>query len=96
MHHSSESAPEMDEEIRRNLKLGATGKFPEGKLNKTDEGEIAFAIRVEHNKIVIDFGTSVTWLGMDAAQATGLAKLLLEKTAQIRRNRLASAAKPKE
>lgn len=32
-------------------KLGATGNFPNGKISKTDEGEIAFAVGCDKNTV---------------------------------------------
>lgn len=59
--------------------IGATGKFPQGKLNKTDEGELCFAIAGDPKtkKVLIEFGKSVEWLGLDPIQARGLAEILL-------------------
>lgn len=84
-HHS-------DEEFNRSLanmfaqkeKLGATGKFPQGKLVGHDEGEIRFAVGVKDRKVVIDFGTSVKWMGMDRNQAIELADLLIKHATTIK------------
>ena len=80
-HHGSE----IPEELLKSLKeegIGATGKFPEGKLNPTDEGEIRFAVAIENNKIVLHFGKPVAWLGCTKEQAMDIAKAIIEK-AQI-------------
>lgn len=58
---------------------GALGDFPEGQLTKTDEGAIQFAIGEKDGKVVVDFGTSVHWLGMSPQQAAAFASLLLKK-----------------
>jgi len=58
--------------------LGATKKFPEGKLNKSDEGEIKFAVGSEKGKVILDFGTSVTWVGMTPAQAKQVGMALIK------------------
>lgn len=57
--------------------FGATGNFPMGELDKTDEGEIAFGVTSHRGKVIIDFGKPVAWLGMDARQAASLAALLI-------------------
>lgn len=62
-----------------NLTLGATGQFPEGKLNDDDEGEIRIAIGATGGKVVIDFGKPVAWLGFTTQQAREIAASLLEK-----------------
>ena len=61
--------------------VGATGEFPEGKLNQNDEGEIRFGVAAdrEHNKIILNFGKPVAWIGMSPGQAIALADLLRSK-----------------
>jgi len=62
------------------MKLGATGKFPDGKLRPDDEGGLTAAVAVDKNGMVfIDFGKSITWLALPKEDAIALAKLLLEK-----------------
>lgn len=94
MHHSSRPDPEMKRRLRSmfegatapdyirsrqaNAKLGATGKFPEGKLTEADEGEIQFRVGTTNQKVIIDFGQEVSWLGMDAKQARELANILYD------------------
>lgn len=59
---------------------GATGKFPQGKMDDTDEGEIGIVITYDKlNGVVrIDFGKPVAWLGLPPQGATELAHLLLK------------------
>lgn len=63
--------------------LGATGEFPQGKLNKSDEGELRMAIYVENSKIVINFGKDLSWLGLDKDTALALAENLKQKANEI-------------
>lgn len=67
-------------------KLGATGKYPQGKLSSTDEGEIQFAVGSDPRarKVVIDFGKPVAWLGMDPGDAEVLAQKLIEHARRAR------------
>lgn len=67
-------------EMKKPLKLGATGRFPEGKLNSDDEGELRFEVAFDPlNGIVrIDFGKPVTWLGLSPETAIAFAELLLK------------------
>jgi hypothetical protein len=59
-------------------KLGATGKFPKGKLNKTDEGELRFAIGPHvSGGIGIEFGKAVKWIVLPKETAIQMAFLLL-------------------
>lgn len=88
MHHSSNMDPELRrrfEEIAeengeleklRRPRLGATGRFPEGKLTQNDEGEIAIAIAHTDKKVVIDFGKPIAWIGFSPQQARDIAAAL--------------------
>lgn len=65
--------------MTRKPKLGATGAFPHGKLNKDDEGELRLAIGITRNGLVrIDFGKPVAWLAMTKADAVEFAGVLLK------------------
>lgn len=65
--------------------LGATGRYPEGKLGAHDEGEIAFAVAADpkNKKVLINFGKPVAFLGMNREQAVALAHLLIQKAMEI-------------
>jgi len=60
------------------------GSFSKGKMTPTDEGDLAYRIAADkpHQKIVIDFGKPVAWIGFDIEAATELrdhlTSLLLE------------------
>lgn len=98
-HHGSEPFDEMPEDPERKMarnKLmrdllsttgfrGALGDFPEGKLTKTDEGSIQFAIGEKDGKVVIDYGTPVHWIGMTPQQAAEFASLLLKRAREVAR-----------
>lgn len=61
------------------MKLGASGRFPQGKLNADDEGELAMAIAYDPKEGVVKlhFGKPVAWLGLPPKEAVQLANLLL-------------------
>lgn len=61
-------------------KLGALGSYSQGKLDARDKGDLALAITADRQrKIVrIDFGTEVSWLGMEAHQARMFGETLLK------------------
>lgn len=61
------------------MPLGPTGKFPKGKMNKQDEGELKIAIFESADKVVINFGKAVTWVGLDADGALEFAEKIKEK-----------------
>ena len=58
---------------------GATGDYPDGIINKSDEGalNIRMGIDPSNGKFILDFGTKVTWIGMDKGQAIDFAKNIL-------------------
>jgi len=76
-HHSQEDQERILDELNQmNTVLGETGKFPDGELNKDDEGEIVFALAVHNNRIIMHFGKSVAWVGMKPDEARSLAAVL--------------------
>ena len=56
--------------------IGATGRFPEGKLTHSDEGEIRFAVSHAQGKVLIHFGKPVAWLGLGRHHVVALIKIL--------------------
>lgn len=91
-HHGS--FPERDEErhyvvdaLRKQMEqeaktigLGSTRAFPQGVVNDLDEGEIQFAVKgdPERQKVFINFGKSVDFVGMTPQQAIDLAQCLVK------------------
>jgi hypothetical protein len=61
----------------RDEQLGATGQYPQGKLVGHDEGELSFGVTNYEGKVILNFNTSVHWLGMDPDQARLLARSLM-------------------
>ena len=70
MHHDAENSFLADEL----LDLGATGKFPGGKLTSTDAGEIVFEVAADlpRQLVIVDFGTSVRSLALSLSQVQDL------------------------
>lgn len=62
---------------RHNKRLGATGRYPSGKLNSSDEGELKMAVSVRDGLVHIDFGKSVQWFAMPPALAVKFAELIV-------------------
>jgi hypothetical protein len=65
----------LEEQTR--VSLGATGRFPEGKIHPSDEGEIRIAIGSGNGKVVIEFGKPTAWIGFTADQARLIASDLI-------------------
>lgn len=66
-------------------KFGATGQFPDGKMNADDEGEIQFGITNNGSEVILNFGKPVTWLGMPPSLARQLAAMLTKHADQADR-----------
>lgn len=64
--------------------FGATGRYPMGEIDKTDEGEIIFDVASHRGKVIINFGKPVSWLGLDARQCAMLAQLLIQHATRCR------------
>lgn len=69
----------------KGFKLGATGRYPYGKADATDEGELRMALAADHgNGIVrVEFGTPTAWLGLPAREARALAAGLIKKADEL-------------
>ena len=77
-HHGS-----IPPDIAKEMGLGATGEFPQGKITEDDEGEIKLAVYHRENKVIMDFGKSTAWIGFDAQQAGELASTLIKHAREI-------------
>ena len=80
MHHGQEPLP--DELIEG--ELGATKRYPDGRLRPDDKGEIRFGVTVLNGKVGLHFGPKpVTWVGMTRGQANDLADILRQRASEI-------------
>ena len=63
------------------MKLGPSGKFPAGRVDRTDRGEIGIAVSAirSHKLVRVDFGTSLTWFAMGPDQARAFAAELTQR-----------------
>lgn len=67
------------------ITFGATGEFPDGKLNELDEGGIRFGITVVDGKLIMNFGAKpITWIGFTKAEAIDLIKYLNNRISELR------------
>lgn len=90
-HHSEE--PFNKEEFERLIQKmkdtsdfrGAIGAYPQGMLTKSDEGAIQFAVGEKDGKVILDFGTPVSWIGMNAQDAADLAQTLFKWAREVGR-----------
>lgn len=60
------------------VELGATGNYPHGKLDETDEGELRIGITHDpvDGVVKIAFGKLISWLALEAIEAEALADLI--------------------
>jgi hypothetical protein len=65
---------------------GKTGDFPHGKLNEYDEGGLKLGLTVEKGKVIVVFGTPITWIGLEPKDARGLAELLIRYAEQAEKS----------
>jgi len=56
--------------------LGATGRFPEGKIHASDEGELSFAVGAKEGNVIVEFGKPVAWIGLPPQLARDFADSL--------------------
>lgn len=65
--------------------FGATGNFPKGRLNESDEGELQFGIAADHKRklIILNFGKPIAWTGMPPETAREIAMCLLKKAGEV-------------
>lgn len=63
----------------------AEPEYPDGQIDETDEGALAFAIGLDRkNKIIlIDFNKSVTWLGLDIKSAVQMHQVLGDRIVEL-------------
>jgi hypothetical protein len=87
-HHGNDSFMNQ-EQFDKSLQdeLGATGSYPNGKINKNDEGEIQIGITKSNDTVVIDFGKPVHWIGFTTAQAIGIGETLIKRAKEIIKDR---------
>lgn len=77
----------MEDQIKRDAErhgLGATGRFPVGKLKKNDEGELKTGVTVVNNKLIISFGKPVAWIGMTKAEAEQLRDFINKRLPELK------------
>jgi hypothetical protein len=82
-HHFGPELPKFPDSMFSNPELGATGRFPDGKLNAQDQGEIKIGVTVSDEKVVLAFGKPVEWIGFTREQAIQIGQTLIDRARQI-------------
>lgn len=65
--------------MSKKQKLGATGKFPDGKLGEDDQGQLTMGISTKDGNVMIDFGKDINWLAFPPNDAREFARLLIAR-----------------
>jgi hypothetical protein len=81
VHVNTESADAEHLGGRLRAALGATGRFPLGKITPDDKGETAFRVGHDQRRVILEFGQAMRWLGLDKETALRLADKLREHAA---------------
>ena len=66
---------------------GATGEFPQGKLNETDEGELEMGVADDGKLVHVNFGKPVAWFAVGPDKALELASLLTGHAMRCKRGK---------
>lgn len=66
--------------------MGATGEFPDGRINEGDDGELRLSVGIDivNQCVVMDFGQRVSWIGMPKADAEGISKAIAERAKELK------------
>lgn len=74
-----------DKFMKNEQKIGATGEFPDGKLNEHDEGELAVAITSDpkSRRIIMEFGKEIACIAMTPEEADGFGDLLKRRATEL-------------
>ena len=59
-------------------------KYPRGKLRNDDEGALLIRITSEDKTVIIDFGKTIRWLGLDKDAAIQFANCIINKANEIK------------
>lgn len=65
------------EEAMKKLQRQLQGKFPDGRLNPSDEGAVAVMVGHEKGKVVLSFPHPTAWIGFTPNQAMDIAQALI-------------------
>lgn len=79
-HHGDDEQSRLMKLFREQQDRSAKRQWPEGRIEGSDDGQIAFKIESDPDTEIIklDFGKQVTWLGMGPKDAIELAQLLIK------------------
>lgn len=62
---------------------GATGNFPDGKLDPLDEGEIRLRMGILDGRLIIEFGKPIASIGFTREEAINIGQAILDKAFKL-------------
>jgi hypothetical protein len=67
------------------IPFGPTGRFPNGKLNERDEGELLMGVATDKDKhiVLLNFGKPISWIGLTPEIAIILGQTLIRKANEL-------------
>lgn len=75
---------EILDESAREHGLGATGRYPHGRIGALeDQGELKVGVTALEGKVVVNFGKAVSWIALTPADVRSFAALLLARAERI-------------
>lgn len=82
-HHYGPELSKIPMSAFSNPELGSTGRFPNGKLNNEDQGEIKIGVTISEEKVILAFGKPVEWIGFTREQAIQIGQTLIDRARQV-------------
>jgi len=81
-HSSSDFQGKQSKELHDTMK-NLLGEYPDGKLNKDDEGAIAMAISIDSHRIRLEFPKPVKWIACTADEAAEIAITIMKHARKL-------------
>lgn len=83
--HENQMSPEEFKKLfeKDETKPGATGNFPDGKLDPMDEGEIRLRMAVMDGRLIIEFGKPIASIGLTRDEAISIGQAILDKAFKL-------------
>jgi len=63
--------------------IGATGKFPDGKIDEKDQGQIMIGVTVKDGRVIMSFGKPTEWIGFTREEAIQIGQTLIDRARQV-------------
>jgi len=81
-HSSSDFQGKQSQEMHDAMKK-LLGEYPDGKLNKYDEGAVAMAISIDSHRVRLEFPKPVKWIACTADEAAEIAMTIMKHARKL-------------